>query len=384
MINRIILLGNHIQGLGVARICHNLGLEVHLFNEDPICVTRFSNSCSKFTQFKGEADLLAKLMKLNVPQHRALLMPTNDRFVGFLADHYQELSEWYKLSVPEPEITDICYNKIKTYTIAKELGIPIPESFFPKSIVEIEALKDKIQYPVIIKPAVMHKFYSKLGKKVYLCRNPHELMENYRLATEVIVPEEVIVQEFLSGGATKLYSFGSFCSGEKVWGSFVANRIRQKPMDFGISTTFAKTVIDPRIDELAKQFLTGIKYFGLSEVEFMYDENTKDFKLIEINPRTWKWHTISNCIGINLIAMLVDYINGFELEEQHNTKANLAWTERLTDTYVVLTEAIKGRYPIKNYLKTLQYKKEYACFSWKDPLPGVMYIALSPYFLFSR
>jgi D-aspartate ligase len=155
-------------------------------------------------------------------------------------------------------------------------------------------------------------------------------------------------------------------------------------MDFGISTTFAKTVVNPRIDELAKQFLTGIKYFGLSETEFMYDDKTKDFKLIEINPRTWKWHTISNCIGINLIAMLVDYLNGFEPQEQHNTKADLAWTERLTDTYVVLTEAMKGRYPLKNYVETLQYKKEYACFSWKDPLPGIMYIALSPYFLFSR
>ena len=384
MINRVILLGNHIQGLGVARICRKLGMEVHLFNEDPICVTRFSNTCSKFTQFNGEADLFKKLMKYNVPKHSTLLMPTNDRFVGFLADHYQELSEWYRLSVPEPEITDICFNKIKTYTRAKELGIPIPESHFPKGIADIEEMKDTIEYPVIIKPAVMYKFYSKLGKKVYLCRNAEELVQNYKLALEVIIPDEVIVQEFLSGGATKLYSFGSFCSGDKVWGSFVANRIRQKPMDFGISTTFAKTVLNPRIDELAKQFLTGINYFGLSEVEFMYDEKTKDFKLIEINPRTWKWHTISNCIGINLIAMLIDYMNGFELQEQHNTKADLGWTERLTDTYVVLTEAMKGRYQLRDYVKTLTYKKEYACFSWKDPLPGLMYVALSPYFLFSR
>ena len=384
MIDRIILLGNHIQGLGVARICHSLGLEVHLFNEDPICVTRFSNTCKKFVRFNGEADLLKKLMKYNVPKESALLMPTNDRFVGFLADNYDELSEWYKLSVPTPEITDICYNKIKTYTRAKELGIPIPESHFPKTEAEVVALQDKVKYPVIIKPAVMYKFYSKLGKKVYLCNTPQELVENYRLATQVIIPDEVIVQEFLSGGPTKLYSFGSFCSGEKVWGSFVANRIRQKPMDFGISTTFAKTVVNPRIDELAKKFLTGIGYFGLSETEFMFDENTKDFKLIEINPRTWKWHTISNAVGINLIGMLVDYLNGFQLEEQHNTRADLGWTERLTDTYVVLTETMKGKYKLKDYVDTLQYKKEYACFSWKDPLPGIMYIALSPYLMLSR
>lgn len=384
MINKIILLGNHIQGLGVARICHKLGMEVHLFNEEELCVTRFSNTCSKFYRFTGEQDLLKKLQKHNVPKHQALLMPTNDRWVGFLADNYQELSKWYKLSIPGPEVTDICYNKIKTYTRAKEMGIPIPESFFPKSAEEVAAMQDDIVYPVVIKPAVMHKFFTKLGKKVYLCRNQLELMENYRLATEVIVPEEIIIQEFLAGGPTKLYSFGSFCSGSKVWGSFVANRIRQKPMDFGVSTTFARTVVNPRIDELATRFLTGIEYFGVSETEFMYDEKTQDFKLIEINPRTWKWHTISNSIGINLIGMLIDYLNGEALQEQHNQLEGIAWTERLTDTYVVITEAMKGRLNYANYLKTLMNKKEYACFSWKDPMPGLMYIAMSPYLLLSR
>jgi D-aspartate ligase len=384
VIDRIILLGNHIQGLGVSRICNELGLEVHLFNEDSLCVTRFSNTCTKFTRFKGEQDLLKKLIKLNVPRHRALLMPTNDRWVGFLADNYEELSEWYKLSVPKPDITDICYNKIKTYTRAKEMGIPIPESFFPKDETELLALQDKVSYPVIIKPAVMHTFYSKLGKKVYVCNSPQELLENYRLATQVILPDEVIVQEFLAGGPTKLYSFGSFCSGDKVWGSFVANRIRQKPMDFGISTTFARTVLNETINEQAIRFLTGINYFGLSEVEFMYDDKSDQFKLIEINPRTWKWHTISNKIGINLIGMLVDYLNERPLEEKHNTRENLGWTERLTDTYVVMTEAWKGRLNYADYLKSMSSKKEYACFSWKDPLPGVMYIALSPYLLLSR
>lgn len=384
MIDTVIILGNHIQGLGVSRICHKLGMEVILYNEGGACVTRFSNTCGTFKQFDGDEDLLEQLLQLDVPLKEALLMPTNDRFVGFMADHTKALENKYQLSIPTPEITDIAYNKIKTYTTAKGLGIPIPESFFPTNEQGLREVKDKITYPVIIKPAVMHKFYSKLKKKVYLCRNQDELIENYRLAVQVIVPEEVIVQEFLAGGATKLYSFGSFCSGEKVWGSFIANRIRQKPMDFGISTTFAKTVLNPRIDELAKRFLTGIEYFGLSEVEFMFDDRTNDFKLIEINPRTWKWHSITNSVGINLIGMMIDYLNGNILKEQHNTKENIGWTERLTDTYVVLTEAMKGRLNYQDYWQSVSQPKEYACFSWKDPMPGMMYILMAPYLLFKR
>ena len=384
MIDTVILLGNHIQGLGVARICHQAGMRVHLFNEDPRCVTRFSNTCDAFTRFDGDVDLLAKLFALDVKEKRALLMPTNDRFVGFMADHYDVLDRTFSLSIPSAEITDICFNKIKTYTVAKDMGIPIPESHFPKSEAELQRLGTQLTYPVIIKPAVMYKFYSQLKKKVFLCRNAQELLENYWAATQAIIPDEIIVQEFLPGGPTQLYSFGSFCDGNKVWGSFVANRIRQKPMDFGVSTTFAKTVVNPRISELATKFLTGIQYFGVSEVEFMYDEPLDDFKLIEINPRTWKWHTIANRIGINVVKMLLDYLNHQPLTEQHNQQADIGWTERLTDTYVVLTEAMKGRLNYRDYQQTNALEKEFACFSWRDPLPGFMYIIMSPYLLFKR
>jgi predicted ATP-grasp superfamily ATP-dependent carboligase len=384
MIDTVILLGNHIQGLGVARICRRAGMRVYLFNEDGLCVTRFSNTCSKFVRFDGDTDLLAKLLECPVPYQTALLMPTNDRFVGFMADHYEVLQRKYQLSIPSPEITDLCFNKIKTYTVAREMGIPIPESHFPKSEAELQQLGQRLAYPVIIKPAVMYRFYSQLKKKVFLCHNASELLENYRRATEVIIPDEIIVQEFLPGGPTQLYSFGSFCDGTKVWGSFVANRIRQKPMDFGVSTTFAKTVVNPRISELATQFLTGIRYFGVSEVEFMYDEQLGDFKLIEINPRTWKWHTIANRIGINVVKMLLDYLNDQPLTEQHNTQPNIGWTERLTDTYVVLTEALRGRLSYHDFQQTRQLDTEFACFSWRDPLPGIMYIMMSPYLLFKR
>ena len=384
MIDTVILLGNHIQGLGVARICHAAGMRVHLFNEDALCVTRFSSTCDQFTRFDGDTDLLVRLFALDVKDKRTLLMPTNDRFVGFMADHYDVLSRTFRLAIPSPEITDLCFNKIKTYTVAQELGIPIPESHFPESEEALQTLSTQLMYPVIIKPAVMYKFYSQLKKKVFLCHNAHELIENYRAATRVIVPDEIIVQEFLPGGPTQLYSFGSFCDSDKVWGSFVANRIRQKPMDFGVSTTFAKTVVNPRIDELATKFLTGINYFGVSEVEFMYDEQLNDFKLIEINPRTWKWHTIANRIGINVVKMLLDNLNEQPLTEQHNEQPDIGWTERLTDTYVVLTEAMKGRMSYRDYRQTQRLQKEFACFSWRDPLPGLMYIIMSPYLLFKR
>ena len=384
MITDIYILGNHIQGLGVSRNAGRQGYRVSLFNKSSLSVARFSNTCKRFVRFNNKKDLLDILLNDKIEKKKALLIPTNDNLVGFLADNYDVLNEKYYLSVPPKKITEIAFNKKKTYIAAKEAGIPIPESYFPANEGELNELSKKINFPVIIKPAVMYHFYSKSGKKVFLCADANSLKENYRKALKIIPKDEVIVQEMLNGGAKNLFSFASYTKKGEVLGSFVANRIRQKPMDFGVATTFAVSVINKRVEELAKQFLQKINYTGLSEVEFMYDAQTNDYKLIEINPRTWKWHSMANIVGINLIKMMIDDLQGKPVEKMHNTKENLAWVEQLTDFFIVITEILKGKMQIKEYWKTRKMKKEYATFDLRDPLPAIMYILLAPILYFKR
>lgn len=384
MIRKVIILDNHIQGLGVSRISGALGLEVHLFNHSKICVARHSNTCNYFYRYLDQDDLLTKLIKFGCEDKEAVLMPTNDRMVGFISENYNKLSKKFHLPLPAPAIIDIAYNKIKTYKLCQELNIPSPLSYFPENLADLMQLVDEIEFPVIIKPAVMHSFYKSFGVKVFSCGNKQELIENYKKAITAIPANEIIVQELLDGGAPSLYSFGSFCSGDKVWGSFSANRIRQKPMDFGISTTYAKTVNIPVIREYATQFLLNMGYFGLSEVEFMFDSKSNTYKLLEINPRTWKWHSISNKTGVNLISQMIDFLDGKNLTENHSIQENIAWVERLTDTFVVLKELLKGRMSLKEYRMTMKLTKESAVFSKKDLAPFFMYLLYSPYFLFSR
>ncbi len=384
MIERIVILGNHIQGLGISRITNRLGYEVILYNQSSLSVARFSNTCGKFIKFKDLTHLLKLLMESELNGKKTLIFPTNDLMVGFLSDNYDELSTKYILSISEKKITDIAFNKRKTYESAKNAGLPIPESFYPNTLEELNLIESKLVYPVILKPAVMYHFYKKAGKKVFLCKSKDELVANYEKAVQIIPKNEVIIQEMLTGGAAKLFSFASYAKCGSVKGSFIANRIRQKPMDFGVATTFAKTVISEEIETSAKIFLKSINYTGVSEVEFMFDDKTKKYKLIEINPRTWKWHTMSNAVGINLIKMLIDDFDGKEIIEQKNTIENIGWIEQLTDSFIMISEILKGRLRFKDYLKSLKIHKEYATWDKKDPLPAIMYIILSPYFYFMR
>jgi D-aspartate ligase len=382
MITTVCVLGDHIQSLGIVRTAGRLGYGVILMNDDKICISRFSKYCSRFIPFRTEDHLLSQLLKL--PNNGVLIMPTNDRLVKFVIDHYDVLISKFVLSTPDAKALEVCYNKKLTYQKALELNIPIPDSHFPETYEHLCRISETLSYPVIIKPAVMHRLYEKKGKKAYVCRNKAELLKNYIEATTIIDPSEIIVQKFIAGMARNLYSYCSFFADGKIYGGFCANRIRQKPMDFGIATTFAISVVNEQLCDNALSFLRGIDYFGLSEVEFMYDPDDGVYKLIEVNPRTWKWHSIANKLNINLIRMMIEYLNGNKTTIQVNRESNVGWIETVTDTYVVLGEILRGRMSLSHYLKSLKVKKEFACFDFHDPMPTISYIVLLPYLFFSR
>jgi predicted ATP-grasp superfamily ATP-dependent carboligase len=384
MIRSVYILGNHIQSLGVARMADKIDLKVSLFSDYPTPVTRFSRACHSFYLFRDTDHLLDLLNRIDITGETPLLIPTNDYMVNFLGEHYDILKEKYALSIPSPEIVNICLNKRLTYQSASRLGVSIPESHFPDTREQLNQIAPEVTYPVIIKPSVMHTFYSSTSRKAYLCHTKEELFEYYDLALRHISPEEIIIQEFLTGGAPSLYSCGSFTIDGEPFGSFVANRIRQKPMDFGVSTTFAKTVISREIEEQAERFLKGIRYTGISEVEFMYDSAKEVYKLLEINPRTWKWHSIINLLGINYIELLVKFHRGEKIPKFRNETEDIAWVERITDSYVVIKEMIRGKMSMTEYLNTMKLHKEYAAWSTSDPLPAIMYLLLTPYLYFKR
>jgi len=386
-ITQVLILGNHIQALGLVRLAHDAGLHAELYNDSGACVTRFSRFCKKFHLFKDDENLVAMLLARGSAQGengQSLLVPTNDRLIGLLMTHYTALSQYYRLAIAEPPITQICFNKRDTYRRAMELGIPIPESHFPDTEAELVALGQNIAYPCILKPAVMFKFHDSTGKKVFLCHNPAELLENYRKILGIIPANEVIVQQFLTGGAASLYSFGSFSGGGKVHSGFLANRIRQKPMDFGISTCYAVTVVDAAMEANSVRLLEGLDYFGMSETEWMQDPITGQFMLLEINPRAWKWHSLQAACGLNLLGEMVRFLNGEVIQAKRNQTPGLGWVEMVTDTFIVAKEVMGGRLGFGEYLKTLGAVRQRAAWAWRDPMPAIMYVAMTPYLALVR
>ncbi len=375
--NGIIIIGGHVQGLGIARIYGRLNIPVILLDNVKINLTKHSKYCNKFILYKKN-ELLDFLVALGKKEkyNNWLLIPTNDNGVGVLGNNKEVLSKYYKVSTENFKVLDFFYNKRNTYKLAKELEIPIPNTLMVDSWDEIDKLN--IKYPCIIKPAIMHVFYSKTKKKVFVCNTKEELKSNYKKALELIPNDEVIIQDIIPGNSENQYSVCFMFNRDKPLVTLTVRRARQHPIDFGNATTYAETVDVPEIVTNAIKILKKVRFNGVCEVEFKYDIRDKTYKFLEVNPRTWKWHSIAENSGSPLLLSL--YNNMYDLEPIIKTNQdNATFRHLITDIPTV----IKMRLLNIKFNKTKKNTK-YAVFDIKDIKPFIFEFIYLPYNLIKR
>lgn len=384
MIERVVIIGGHIQALGLARQVYEKGIEVILLLDTKWAVARFSKAIAKYYLYDSEEQLRQVIMKLYLPHQATLLFPTNDETVEHLSKHYIEYTTHFAMGIPNPELVELFNDKRNAYQFARSNDIPCPKCWYPNTMEDVQNIAQNLPYPVVVKPGIMYSFHATFGKKAYRCDNVEQLLSIFSRIKEVNYPiETILIQEFLSGGPQHLYSYGVFAANGQSKVALMANRIRQNPMDFGNSTTFAKTCYIPQIEEQSIKLLQLVNYFGLGEVEWMYDPQSGTYKFLEINTRAWKWHTISNQLGFSFIGAMIDYYNGKDTAPIQSNKI-VGWVERLTDWTVVTKEYIKRRMYLKDVCQTYKMPKENAVWQWSDPLPGIMYILMAPILYIKR
>lgn len=385
MIKSVIILGGHIQALGLARQIKAKNKRVIIITRDNFSVARFSKSLNRFIICKSNTELMNFLNENK--SKSTLLFPTDDGYIDFITNNYKYLDNHFTIGIANPEITNYFSNKRQTYQFAERNNIPHPKSWYPESLDDIINISDKVDYPVVLKPAIMYTFHEEFGKKAFLCNTKEDLIALSKRIAKTFPIKNILIQEFLSGGAPTLFSYGTFAINGNPICAMIANRIRQNPMDFGNSTTFAISIKNEEIEHSAKKILQLSNYFGLGEIEFMFDQKSGQYKFLEINTRAWKWHTLSNGLGFNYISYLIDYFDKTLMDEPYKFYYNrdMAWIERFTDFVVISKEVLHKRMNLLKVIKqTMHYKKVSAVWSIKDPIPAIMYILMIPILYIKR
>ena len=137
MVRNVIILGSHIQALGLARQANTIGVEVILVIPDRYSVAYFSNAVSKVLLYSTEKELYGKICSCKTNVKETLLFPTNDEMIEFLVKYYDEFNEAFYMGIPKPETVTLFSDKRNTYRFCEKNHIACPHSSYPDTIEDV-------------------------------------------------------------------------------------------------------------------------------------------------------------------------------------------------------------------------------------------------------
>lgn len=380
-----VILGGDYQGLGIAR---SLGR-----HQIPICVIDDEYSIARFSKYtthvvsvrslRDERNTVEQLLEIGKRLNLEgwVLYPTRDETVAAFSRHKKELSTFFRVPTAPWSTIQWAWDKSKTYQLAARLGVPTPRTWRVGSFQELQDLP--LAFPVAVKPAIKERLVYATGVKAWRADNLEELEHFFGRAVGHIDPREVLIQELIPGDGRRQFAYCAFFKDDHAVGSIVVRRTRQHPLEFGRSSTFVETVDLPILKTISERFLRAIHYYGLVEMEYKLDPRDGQYKLLDVNARTWGYHTIGWRAGLDFPYLL--YADQLEIAvDSFEAERDVAWIRLPTDLPTGALMMLRGDLSLGEYIRSVRKANIEAVYSWEDLLPGVVELALIPYLAIKR
>jgi D-aspartate ligase len=378
--NGAVVVGGDYQGLGIARSLGRAGVPVVVL-DDELSISRASRYVQRFVRTPELLDpdrALQALVDLgrSLPEPGWMLFPTREETVVLVSRHRELLSRWFRVPTPDFGVVRTAWDKRETYRSAERLGIPAPRCWYPRS--EHDLADVSLDTPVVVKPAIKEHFIYQTKAKAWRADDREQLVSAYRAALAVLPADEVIVQEMVPGGGSSQLAYCALFKDGAALADMTVVRLRQHPSDFGRASTFVETVDLPEVREPARRLLASMGYYGLVEVEFKRDERDGVPKLLDVNARTWGYHTLGRAAGVDFPHLLWRDQTGEDLGPQR-ARSGVRWIRLETDLPNACRDMWRRQVRPRDYVRTLRRIDTEAVFSWEDPMPGLMEMVLTPY-----
>lgn len=380
-----LLMGADYRALGVARSLGRRRIPVWMIRQGGHLVAAASRYVRRTVPWPAgeDAEKIDFLLDLSIKNGLKdwVLIPTDDCTVVLASVYHDLLSKQYRVSVPRWDKLRWACDKRLLHELAERLGIHQP---WTKCITADEEVADvDFPFPVILKPAIRHKPSSLAIPKAWRADDREALFARFKEASGLIPAENLIIQEVVPGGGEAQFSYAALCKDGFPLASLVAKRLRQYPKDFGQFSTFVETISEPCVAECAERLLAATRFTGLVEVEFKKDVRNGQFKVLDINPRVWGWHTLCVRAGVDFSYLLWLLARG-EPVPQLRGRAGERWIHTSADLRVAIGEILSGRCSFASYLRSICGPVESAIFSWDDPVPGLLDLPLFAYSMGKR
>lgn len=369
---KAVVLGLFDTGVATIRCLARHGIAVEGYDYDPDMPGFRSGHCSPELCPNPNTDatgLLRFLLQRGTAGKRKILYPASDDFVLFVSGCRDALSEHYNFNLPPDSLIKKITDKARQYELIEDLGLAVPATLHVNSHDALSGQKDKIKYPVFIKPACGHEWRKHFKVKGFAARDEKELLD---ICGEIFLHNiPVVIQELIPGPCSNNYEVSLYVdSGGEIAAQFTVQKLRQYPMDFGFGT-LTVSVNNREVETLALKIIKGLAWRGFANIEFKYDERDSLYKFIELNARVWQQISHPEALGINFpLLCYYDLTQGaIEHRPLNRYQVNKKWIDLKWDMASSL-KAMRGKeLTLKSWLGSLKGTKAFGLFAADDIRP---------------
>lgn len=270
---------------------------------------------------------------------KPVLFPTNDHWAIAVSKHKNVLSSYYEVCAPDYETTKLIVLKQKFYDWALQQGYPAPKSWDMSMVEDIP----ENAFPLAAKPEYRRISSNDIeaGKRarlldsmrLTLIKNKDELNQYIQKNKKLL--SNIIFQEYVNGLSDCMYTVGVYANRDnEVLGLFSGRKVRGFPPDIGDCIVGQVEDVPTYIKDMVKRMCKEINFHGIGEFEFKRDSITQEFKLIEINPRSWSWVGITPYCGVSLPWIAYQDLTGngnIKYQESCLKDGSIKWVKIIPD-----------------------------------------------------
>jgi predicted ATP-grasp superfamily ATP-dependent carboligase len=357
----------------IVRSLAKKGIKIIAFASDEFVPVRFSKFISEFHKYSKPSDdrsSMRLIQQLNKIKCDAII-PAGLWGFYFLSRY----KSYFNTNIPVVDFPTFikAYDKRETIKICEEINVPAPKTILISALKDLEEVKRKFQFPVVVKAA------EEWGSVKY-ANNIEEVYKFFKII-EKQFPEQIkegkfpMVQEYIRGDG---HGFYALMDHGKLKAFFMHKRLREFPATGGPSS-LAESFYDDNLRFYGEKILKHLNWHGVAMVEFKKDKRDDMYKIMEINPKLWGSLALSIRAGIDFPFLLYKLAKGenFELPESYKIGLKFQW-------YTLDLAHCLSTKNILLYFRTLINRKVHNDIYFDDFLPCIVLFFNSVKTFFSK
>jgi predicted ATP-grasp superfamily ATP-dependent carboligase len=300
-----------------------------------------------------------------------ILFPCTDEALEFIGQHREELQRRYIIENTVPALQRDALDKKRTLELARSVGVPAPGFWSIEKVEDLDAIRDQVRFPVMVKPIHSHKFQRVFHSKLFIVEDGfEELAAKVRLAREKGI--EVMVVEMIPGADDLLSSYYTYIddAGRKLF-HYTKRVLRRYPVNRGMGC-YHITEWLPETADLGQKFFDGIGWRALACIEFKRDTRDGELKVIEVNSRFTAAHELVVRSGAPIDLIVYCALTGQPGPRYDDYDQHLRLWHPVRDFQAFRELNRRGELSFLGWLKSVLFHRKVLPFwSMSDPLPSL-------------